>query len=62
MNSSNIYEKNRISYINTQRINSDMIREFNYKTKSTCYIIVGLLTMYIGLYMIINSIYKGTIH
>ena len=60
--STNIYEKNRISYIVSQRqqkYNFNIPTEIYYhKTKGTCYIIVGLMAMYLGIYMIIYSTYK----
>lgn len=60
--SSNIYEKNRISFINAQRKhNYNRPTQYVYcKTPDSCYIIVGLISMYIGVYMIIYSIYKVT--
>lgn len=57
-----IYEKNRISYIVAERqkkYNFDTpTNNFYYKTKGTCYIIVGLMAMYLGIYIIIFSTYK----
>lgn len=62
--STNIYEKNRISHIVTERqkkYNFNKPTEiYYYKPKGTCYIIIGLISMYLGIYMIISSIYKGT--
>lgn len=56
--SSNIYQKNRISYINSQLKNNYNTSSKFYisKTKDTCYLIVGLLAMYVGFYMIISSV------
>lgn len=57
--STNIYEKNRISFINSQRKYKNIPTQYNYcKTPSTFYIIVGLIGMYIGVYIIIYSLYK----
>jgi len=60
--SSNIYEKNRISYIVAQRrYNYNRPTKYVYcKTPDSFYIIVGLIGMYVGVYMIIYSIYKVT--
>ena len=62
--STNIYEKNRISYIFAQRqkkYNFNTPTEISlHKTNVSCYIIIGLLAMYIGMYIIIFSINKGT--
>jgi len=58
--SNNIYEKNRISYIVVQRRYNYNTPTYHlyYKEKSTCYIIVGLIAMYLGVCMIIYSAYK----
>lgn len=57
---SNIYKKNRVSYIVAQRrynYNTPTCHLY-YKEKATCYIIVGLIAIYLGVCMIIYSVYK----
>lgn len=60
VSSINIYEKNRISYIVAKKRYNYNIPPYHlyYKEKTTCYIIIGLIAMYIGVYMIICSTYK----
>jgi len=59
--SNNIYDKNRISFIVSKRrekyFNKPTEIFFN-NVKGTCYIIVGLIIMYIGMSVIITSICK----
>jgi len=58
----NIYNKNRVSFIFSKEKERYLKQTefFSYNVKETYYIIIGLIIIYLSIFVIISYIYKNT--
>lgn len=60
--SNNIYNKNRVSFIFSKEKERYLKQTefFSYNLKEACYMVIGLIIMYLSIFVIISYIYKNT--